>query len=46
MQFQISSRCKTGKEIFEPSRLEFVGKFLAINFALSVAEDNTSGSLN
>ena len=37
---------KTGKEIPESSRLEFLEKFLADNFALSDAEDNTSGPLN
>ena len=33
MQFQISSRRKTGKEIPESSRFEFLEKFLANNFA-------------
>ena len=37
---------KTGKEIPEPSRLEFLEKFSANNFALSDAEDNTSSPLN
>ena len=37
---------KTGKEIPESSRLEFFEKFSANNFALSDAEDNTSGWLN
>ena len=37
---------KTGKEITESSRFEFLEKFLANNFALSDAEDNTSGPLN
>ena len=37
---------KTGKEIPESSRLEFLEKFLANNFPLSDAEDNTSGPLN
>ena len=37
---------KTGKEIPEPSRLEFLEKFSAKNFALSDAKDNTSGPLN
>ena len=46
MQFQISSRKKTGKEIPESSRLEFSEKFLAKNFALSDAERSTSGTLN
>ena len=34
------------KEIPESSRLEFLERLLANNFALSEAEDNTSGSLN
>ena len=46
MQFQISSRSKLGKEIPESSRLEFLERFSANNFALSNAEDNTSGPLN
>ena len=37
---------KTGKEIPESSRFEFLEKFLVNNFALSDAEDNTSGQLN
>ena len=37
---------KTGREITKSTRLEFLEKFLANNFALSDAEDNTSGSLN
>ena len=37
---------KTGKEITESSRLDFLEKFLADNFAFSDAEDNTSGSLS
>ena len=37
---------KTGKEIPESSRFEFLEKVLANNFALSDAEDNTSGLLN
>ena len=36
---------KTGKEIPELSRLEFLKRFSANNFALSDAEDNTSGNL-
>ena len=43
MQFQISSRRENSKEIPESSRLEFLEKFSANNFALSDAEDNTSG---
>ena len=35
-----------GQEIPESSRLEFLEKFLANNFALSNAQDNTSGPLN
>ena len=46
MQFQISSRSKLGKEIPESSRLEFLERFSANNFALSGAEDNISGLLN
>ena len=46
MQFQISFRGKTGKEIPQSSRLEFLEKFLANNFALSDAENNTSSPLN
>ena len=37
---------KTGKEIPESSTLGFLEKFLANNFALSDAEDSTSGLLN
>ena len=37
---------KTGKEILESSRLEFLEKFSANNFALSDAKDNTSLPLN
>ena len=37
---------KTGKEIPESSRFEIIEKFSANNFALSDAEDNTSGPLN
>ena len=46
MQFQISSRRKTGKDITESSSLEFLEKFSAKNFALSDAEENTSRPLN
>ena len=45
MQFQISSRRQTGKQIPQSSRLEFLEKFSGKNFALSDAEDNTFGSL-
>ena len=44
--FKLVLEGKTGKEIPESSRLEFIEKFSANNFALSVAEDNTSGPLN
>ena len=44
--FRLVLEGKTGKEIPESSRLEFLEKFLANNFALSDAEDNTSGPLN
>ena len=37
---------KTPKEIPQSSRLEPLEKFLANNFALSEAEDNTSRQLN
>ena len=37
---------KTGKAIPESSRLEFLENFSEDNFALSDAEDNTSGPLN
>ena len=37
---------KTGKEIPESSRSEFLERFLANNFAFSDAEDNTFGCLN
>ena len=44
--FKLVLEGKTGKEIPESSRLEFLEKFLANNFALSDAEDNTSRLLN
>ena len=40
--FRIVLEGKTGKVIPESSRLEFLKTFLANNFALSDAEDNTS----
>ena len=46
MSFRLVLEGKTGKEIPESSRLEFLEKFLANNFALSDAEDNTSRSKN
>ena len=44
--FRLLLERKTNKEICEPSRLEFLEKFSANNFALPDAEDNTSGPLN
>ena len=44
--FKLVLEGKTGKGIPESSRLEFLEKFSANNFALSDAEDNTSGPLN
>ena len=44
--FRLVLEGKRSKEIPESSRLEFLEKLLAINFALSNAEDNTSGPLN
>ena len=44
--FRLVLERKTGKEISESSVLEFLEKFLANNFALSDAEDNTSSPLN
>ena len=44
--FRLVLEGKTGKEIPESSRLEFLEKFSAINFALSDAEDSTSGPFN
>ena len=44
--FKLVLEGKTGKEIPESSRLEFLEKFWANNFALSDAGDNTSGPLN
>ena len=44
--FRLVLEGKTSKEIPESSRLEFLEKFLANNFALSDTEDNTSGPLN
>ena len=41
--FKLVLEGKKGKEIPESSRLEFLEKFSANNFALSDAEDNTSG---
>ena len=44
--FKLVLEGKTGKEIPESSRLEFLERFLTKNFALSDAEDNNSGPLN
>ena len=44
--FKLVLEGKTGKEIPESSRLEFIEKFSANNFALSDAEDNTYRLLN
>ena len=46
MPFRLVLEGRTGKEIPEPSRLEFLEKFLANYFALSDAEGNTCGLLN
>ena len=45
VKIQISYR-KTDKEIPKSSKLVFFEKFLVDNFALSDAEDKTSGLLN
>ena len=44
--FKLVLEGKTGKEILESSRLEFLEKFSANSFTLSDAKDNTSGLLN
>ena len=44
--FRLVPEGKTGKEIPESSRLEFLEKFLLNNFALWDAEDNNSIPLN
>ena len=44
--FRLVLEGRTGKEIPESSRLEFLEKFSANNFALSNAEDNTTRPLN
>ena len=44
--FRLVLEKKTGKKTPESSRLEFSEKFSTNNFALSDAEDNTSGPLN
>ena len=44
--FRLVLEGKTGEEVPKSSRLEFLEKFLANNFALSDAQDNTSGPFN
>ena len=44
--FRLVLEGKTGKEIPQSSRFELLEKFLANNFTLSDAVDNTSGPLN
>ena len=44
--FRLILEGKSGNEIPESLRLEFLEKLLAINFALSDAEDNTCNLLN
>ena len=44
--FRLAPAENTGKEMPEPSLLEFLEKFLAKNFALSDADHNTSVLLN
>ena len=44
--FKLVLEGKTGKKISESSKLEFIEKYSANNFALSDAKDNTSLSLN
>ena len=41
--FRLVLEGKTGKEMSEPSSLEFLERFLADYFALSDAKDNTCG---
>ena len=43
--FRLVLKWKIGKKIPESSRLEFLEKFSENNFAVSDAEDNTSGLL-
>ena len=45
-RFKLVLEGKTGKEIPESSRLEFIEKFSANNFALSNADDSTCSPLN
>ena len=44
--FELVLEWETGKEIPESSRLEFLEKFAANNFAFSDAEENTSWPFN
>ena len=44
--FKLVLEGKTGKEIPESSRLEFLEKFLANNFTSTDVDNNTSWSLN
>ena len=44
--FKLVLKGKTDKEIPESSRLDLFKKFSVYNFALSDAEDNTSGLFN
>ena len=44
--FRLTLDRKTGKEMPESSRLEFLAKFWANSFALSDGRDNTSRPLN
>ena len=44
--FKLVLEGKTGKEIPESSRFEFIEEFSRNNFTLSDAEDNNSGKLN
>ena len=44
--FRLVLEGKTGKEMPESSRFEFLEKFSANNFAFSDAKDNTHGLLN
>ena len=44
--FRLVTEGKTGKDIPESSRLEFLEKLIANSFVLSDAEDNTSSLLN
>ena len=41
--FRLVLEAKTGKEILESSRLDFLEKFLVNNFALLDADDNSLG---